>query len=436
MHPGFEAAAMLHDVGYSVDQLDHARESAEIILHTPLRGFMDDHRRIIALTVALHRRNIKKVPVDRYCTDEHGVTSSFHLASLLRIADGLDHSHLQNTVIENVECSAASIICHVKDSSGGVNIIYAIKKADVWNSTFPAPVQFKVNSVKGAFRFSGVVGGGDSKKEYMRRILYSQFRKATDVVPELWGDDSVEALHDLRVALRRLRSALVVFRPVIDNNPLRKKCIAVIRDFSREAGSYRDTDVWFESIRRFEKRKNFVPDAEWKLFTDKAQAIASGKVPEDIFSRTSLGEMFADLARFLRTDIGCMEYTPEKEALLSFAKKRVNRSAAKVYASFGDYRTWSVGEYHSFRRQCRKTRYICEFFAPLLGKNVNMWARRFEAIAENLGTIHDIDVYLSEQNRPGLPDVYRRYLSNRCRDKIRLMKNHAQWIRELKKKIC
>src|SRR5262245_58653619 len=49
-----EAAARLHDVGYSVNQRRHPDVSAEIVLREGLKGFRDAQRAYIAAAIPLH----------------------------------------------------------------------------------------------------------------------------------------------------------------------------------------------------------------------------------------------------------------------------------------------------------------------------------------------------------------------------------------------
>ena len=60
------------------------------------------------------------------------------------------------------------------------------------------------------------------------------------------GDD-VEAVHDLRVATRRLRAVLSVMEPAFDGKPLRK-LEKLVADMTDHLGEARDTDVFIEFL--------------------------------------------------------------------------------------------------------------------------------------------------------------------------------------------
>jgi CHAD domain-containing protein len=62
------------------------------------------------------------------------------------------------------------------------------------------------------------------------------------------GGQDVEALHDMRVATRRLRASLSVFQPIFEQRPFEKfeRKISYLTD---ALGDARDTDVFIEFLR-------------------------------------------------------------------------------------------------------------------------------------------------------------------------------------------
>jgi CHAD domain-containing protein len=77
-------------------------------------------------------------------------------------------------------------------------------------------------------------------------------RERLDAVRATWprlGTDDPEALHDVRVALRRLRSWLSAYRPALDDTVSRKSRRA-LRKLARATNAARDTEVallWLEA---------------------------------------------------------------------------------------------------------------------------------------------------------------------------------------------
>jgi len=278
---------------------------------------------------------------------------------------------------------------------------------------------------------TSVNNSGRSLMKYLFNRFYTIAAECANNLPE---NNRPEVLHDLRVALRRLRRALTVFRKGLDDEPLRKRCIKAIRQFSHDAGRYRDHDVWLMTIRQFGQDPQVEHDTGWQRFRETAESISVHELQHEEHLSGSYDTLLSVLCSL--PGIGSAEpAAPSGRDIRSFAKKQVNRSAKKVRASLGDYRTWTAEELHRFRRVCRNARYVCEFFAPQLPKAVDRWAGRFREIADNLGTIHDIDVSLAEPFGISLPPVYRDHLMECRKSKMKRMKEHARWIRALKNRV-
>ncbi len=94
-----EYAALLHDIGYAISHDTHHKHSRYLIRHADLQGFQPEEEVVMSLVARYHRA----VPPEdshthyRKCTREQKRRVR-QLASLLRIAEGLDRSHFQNVV--------------------------------------------------------------------------------------------------------------------------------------------------------------------------------------------------------------------------------------------------------------------------------------------------------------------------------------------------
>lgn len=95
-----KAAALLHDIGYSVEKKSHHKHSLELIKDMDLDGFSEYEKLIIANIARYHRASLPDVSrhssfAELKSDDRSNVTK---LASILRIADGLDKPH-KNLII-------------------------------------------------------------------------------------------------------------------------------------------------------------------------------------------------------------------------------------------------------------------------------------------------------------------------------------------------
>jgi exopolyphosphatase/pppGpp-phosphohydrolase len=92
-----ECAAILHDVGLSKSRSCHHKKSAKLILNDTQLPFTSQERRIIASIARYHRKGLPKQSHYNLATlDRATVHKVKLLASLLRVADGLDYTHQSN----------------------------------------------------------------------------------------------------------------------------------------------------------------------------------------------------------------------------------------------------------------------------------------------------------------------------------------------------
>ena len=100
-----EAAALLHDVGHRVSHRGHHKHGEYLALNGDIPGLEGRDRAIVAAVVRYHNR--KSEPAGHHAaysslnTNDKRVTR--RVASILRIAEGLDHSHRQR--IESLHTS-------------------------------------------------------------------------------------------------------------------------------------------------------------------------------------------------------------------------------------------------------------------------------------------------------------------------------------------
>ncbi len=89
-----ECAAILHDTGLSKGISGHHKESAKLILNDTKLPFTSEERRIIASIARYHRKGLPKKKHCNLASFDKAIISKIKiLASLLRVADGLDYTH-------------------------------------------------------------------------------------------------------------------------------------------------------------------------------------------------------------------------------------------------------------------------------------------------------------------------------------------------------
>src|SRR5688500_18380326 len=82
-----------------------------------------------------------------------------------------------------------------------------------------------------------------------RRVALELVEEAVDAADRLTAGEDPEALHDLRVAVRRLRSAVRAYREDLRDG-VGRKARRTLRDFARASGAARDAEVLEEWLGR------------------------------------------------------------------------------------------------------------------------------------------------------------------------------------------
>lgn len=131
-----QTAAILHDIGKSVCRQDHNKRSREIIVKSSRLPFSKKERKIIALTARYHRGALPNRSHKYYGKlDSESRYYIRKLASLLRLADGLDNNHKSSIIDLSCQITEDNIIIY-PEINGAFNASKAISKADLFEFVF------------------------------------------------------------------------------------------------------------------------------------------------------------------------------------------------------------------------------------------------------------------------------------------------------------
>ena len=215
---------------------------------------------------------------------------------------------------------------------------------------------------------------------------------AANAAASALGDDP-EAVHQLRVALRRLRTAAGLFREPL-GGPALDALGAEAKDVAAAAGTVRDLDVLAEEmLAPLAGRDAGAPPLIEALETRREEARAALK------RRLASGATVAfllDLGAFVEgrgwlrpDDFGQTATLAEPvERLGARMLDKRWRSAAKLG---GRLPTLEDEARHELRKRLKKLRYAVEFFAGLWPeKRVKPFLKRLKALQEDFGALQDL----------------------------------------------
>ena len=379
-------AARLHDIGYASNPENHVIEGARILQDNRLPRFSSQDWLSVIGIVLLHHRNWKNA-LDEESFPPVGAKQLARiksLAAMLRIADGLDHGHIQDVRI--LDCRPGRKIDRIKVNCRGYagSVAWAEGKADLWKEVFGHPLRIEGSLNLQKRLYQGVVHKSDSAATAARRILFYQCNLMRDNLPGMIHAQDPRCLHDFRLALRRFRSALRMFKPIIDN-VTRKEIDLGLHTLSDRLGPVRDTDVALELYR------SLVEDHESEIGSvledevRRAWLSLEGLAESDVFQRT-----ITAINRLLRVELPGIERNGETEPFAAFASARLEPLLYRIRATdISGIRERTPEEIHQVRKRCRKGRYFAEFSVPVLDRQARTVALQLKRIASALGSVRD-----------------------------------------------
>lgn len=141
-----EAAAILHEVGLFISHSQHHHHSYYLIRNSELLGYTENEKEIIANIARYHRKappKTKHEGFNRLSSEDQRLVTK--VASLLRIADGLDRSHTSAVDSLASRIDARKLTIRLKPANGqslDMEMWGAERKKDLFEEVFKTAVTF------------------------------------------------------------------------------------------------------------------------------------------------------------------------------------------------------------------------------------------------------------------------------------------------------
>jgi triphosphatase len=206
------------------------------------------------------------------------------------------------------------------------------------------------------------------------------------------GNDP-EYLHQMRVGLRRLRSALLAFRDLVPKKAA-KPIVARLRSLMPNLGAARDWDVFCEGLVRLGMQEPDRAPAFAPLLARARGKRASAR------RRARLAAASPELQAFLLRSLRWVNDGPWKGkahhaegALATFAAAALERLHGKALDEAQGMDWGDAGQRHRLRIRMKRLRYACDFFAAsFAGAAARPYIKRLAALQDILGDLNDIAV--------------------------------------------
>jgi CHAD domain-containing protein len=244
--------------------------------------------------------------------------------------------------------------------------------------------------------------------EHLRSLVDRHLARLEESLRFEQAKDPVEALHDLRVASRRLRAFGDVFRPVVGGEA-HAQADKALRKVTRAARELRDWDV---HVALLESRlPRAATDAERAALEHVLEDFARQRAEVARRTKKKLHRVdFDGLRVLLRALRGAtLERLPAEGApTIALARELIEPVLGEaIGGAVPDDGIEHPEELHRLRLSLKRLRYALELFAPLYGGTYEVPHERARALQDLLGEHHDL-VVVAELLARGQADLLSR----------------------------
>ena len=211
-----------------------------------------------------------------------------------------------------------------------------------------------------------------------------------------WKDP--EGVHSMRVATRRLRSALSDFMPYMEGRSL-STTIKQIRSIADALGRVRDQDVAISAIETLLVQTSVEFSTTLEKLIDERKNVRRHLRQE--LRKTLAKETMSDLSASFSSalELAAQQIQEErtyKKVASAIIRDRL-RELEKLSVSL--YQPLGAAELHEMRIAAKRLRYAIERFAVCWDSETLTFAKSSARLQSALGSLHDCDVWLEDFRR-------------------------------------
>ncbi|MFC1936333.1 CHAD domain-containing protein [Chloroflexota bacterium] len=235
----------------------------------------------------------------------------------------------------------------------------------------------------------------DSISTAGKKVFEYYFDQLIANIPSARIGEDIEAIHDVRVAIRRLRVAGNIFGKTYQKQiikPLRKQ----LKVMGGVFGVVRDTDVFIENSSKY-LGNGFLDIARFQPMTDYmiGERLKVHKHAVAYLDDMEYVRFIRDLEQFVRiSDLGVeflengMQIFPLNDFVPQIISKQLDK--LKNYNEINEYSSYKI--LHQLRIDGKKLRYALEFFTEILGTELEIAIKLLKELQDCLGDINDVNV--------------------------------------------
>ena len=208
-------------------------------------------------------------------------------------------------------------------------------------------------------------------------------------------DIDIEFLHDFRVAMRRTRSALSQIKGVVPRD-VRDQFKGDFALLQKSSNHLRDLDVYLLSKAKYQQMlpEHLRPGLEPLFNQLQKERKAEHKNLVKVISADSYTKLIESWDTFLDSLKDQPETKNSSKPVINLAQKFTRKAYKNVIELGSQIKDDSpAAELHQLRIECKKLRYLLEFFASLFPKQeISLLIKQLKKLQDNLGDFNDLSV--------------------------------------------
>ena len=368
------------------------------------RAISAEDRQLLVWITTLSQPKRKVVAPDTSALPADGRSRALALAAILRTALALDASDRQETFIQQVSRTGGQLQVTVSGPSAEQDAAAAQHTKSLWTQAgYPslqilttdqlAAMQKRYPPLPQPMEAIGLLPD-DPMAEAGRKVLRFHFAEMLSHEEGTRLGTDIEALHDRRVATRRMRAAFEVFGNAFHTKAL-KPHLKGLRATGRALGHVRDLDVFMEKAQKYLET---LPEAQRSGLDP---LLAHWQEMRESTRLEMLAHLDSQAYQDFKQEFNLFLSTPGAGAVVALPDEPTPNRVCEVapiliYSCLAGVRAYdaclthaSVEQLHALRIEFKKFRYTLEFFREVLGESAKAVIGEVKKLQDHLGDLND-----------------------------------------------
>lgn len=230
---------------------------------------------------------------------------------------------------------------------------------------------------------------------WVSQVLLTRFDEMAGFRHAALGFAEIKGVHDMRVATRRLRSALRDIGPFLHEEPL-KPVKKELKKISDALGEVRDRDVAIGALKKLSE------ETEGDAVEAGIGQLIKEKTGERNAARTELTAVITteNIETLGKTFAAALKEALRGRDRISFTEAAGRAVAANLDDMLGLgpslYKPFKRKRLHKLRIAAKRLRYSLELLALCRGTDAKALAKEISKLQDFLGELHDCDLWIDE----------------------------------------